>query len=107
MSHGTETCSCVIRHVPSILRKPTVTRTQVSVCLACGPRAPDAIQAVTERHLLTRRDAQVACLILNGTLHRGEPCLEILSIGVYSLDIAVGGGCRTSGCRARSTTSGC
>lgn len=32
MSHGTETCSCVIRHVPSIFRKPTVTLTQVSVC---------------------------------------------------------------------------
>ena len=53
--------------------------------LARGPRAPDAIQAVTERHLLTRHDAQVTCLILDGTLHRREPCLEILSIGIDPL----------------------
>jgi len=32
ISHGTETCSCVIIHRPSIFRNPTVTRTQVSVC---------------------------------------------------------------------------
>src|SRR6516162_6556746 len=53
--------------------------------LAGGTRAPDAIQAVTECHLLTRHDAQVAWFILNRTLHCREPCLEILSIRLYPL----------------------
>ena len=32
-------------------------------CFARGPRALDPVEAVTKRDILTRRDAQVACLI--------------------------------------------
>src|SRR5512134_1541768 len=48
-------------------------------CLTGDPRAPDLIEAVTERHLIAYRETQVTCLIVNRTLHRGEPCREVLS----------------------------
>ena len=58
--------------------------------LASDPRALDSIQAVTERNIFARRDAQVTCLILNRALHRSKPGLEVLSIGVYPLIVERG-----------------
>src|SRR5262245_14579851 len=53
--------------------------------LARGPRTPDSVEAVTERHLFTHHDAQVTCLILDGTLHPRKPCLKVLAIRLNPL----------------------
>ena len=41
--------------------------------LSAGPRSSDPVEAVTKGHVAARSDAQVANLVANRTLERGEP----------------------------------
>ena len=49
---------------------------------AGSPRAPGPVETVTKRHLRAYREARVAGLIVNRTLHGGKPCREVLALGV-------------------------
>jgi hypothetical protein len=52
--------------------------------LPVRPRSVNPVEAVTESHIVTRGDAQLANLVANLALERGEPLRPVFSTGIYT-----------------------